>query len=567
MSILLKNIKQILKFLSTNMIILRWSTAKLIKEIIKKHQSQIKIISNKILKINNLIKSQIIGMSEKLESFLFKSISYNMILQLTFRLLSFVLNAVLYRNVHTDLIGACNFRLALLYTTVMFLSREPFRRALPTMSDVKQFDKFVNSLWLVIPSGFVISLFFGILWNFFEKPSQLTVTNYDYSIILLSCSCLIELVGEPSYALSQMFFLAKLRVIIEASCLLIFNLIFICLAIFFPQLGALSYSIARFVNSVLFVASNFYFILKQKPNLTLKSLLPNSMVQFDTKYLQLVRAYCTQSLFKQILTEGERYLITFFNLMSYSESGVYDIVNNLGSLLARFVFLPIEDASYVYFTNSLQRGVQFKNQMNTKSKSYFEFLLKGLSTIGLVVLVFGQSYSKLLLQIYGGDKLSQNDLCINLLRFHCVYIYLLGINGLTEGFFNATMSQSEINKHNYRLVLFSILFFECVLDLWVFGGQLSQYASQNYIQLSFKFKNDKCLSDAVNYDIYCGFVPNLKLACVYLCGLLVTKISEHYFAQNFICHFLIGVVVFGFTCAAILIQETQIKEFVSYPKF
>lgn len=515
-------------------------------------------------------------MSEKLESFLFKSISYNMILQLSFRLLSFVLNAVLYRNVHTDLIGACNFRLALLYTTIMFLSREPFRRALPAMSDVKQFQKFINSLWLVIPSGLTISVFFGILWNFFEKPSQLTVYNYDYSIILLCFSCLIELVGEPSYALSQMFYLAKLRVIIEASCLLIFNLIFIFLAIYFPQLGALSYSIARLINSILFVTSNFYFILRQKPNLSLKSLLPNSVVQFDTKYLHLVRAYYTQSLFKQILTEGERYLITFFNLLSYSESGIYDIVNNLGSLLARFVFLPIEDASYVYFTNSLQRGIQFKNQINLKSKSYFEFLLKSLSTIGLVVLIFGQSYSKLLLQIYGGSKLGENDLCVNLLRFHCVYIYLLAINGLTEGFFNATMSQNEINKHNYRLVLFSILFllFSFIsVNLFSIYGFLVANCLNMIVRICFssiyitnffsgyKFKNENYFTDVVIYDIYSGFFPNLKLACVYLCGLFFSKLSEYYFVQNFVFHFLIGVFLFISTCAAILIQENQIKEF------
>lgn len=517
-------------------------------------------------------------MAEKPESFLFKSISYNMILQLSFRLLSFVLNAALYRNVHTDLIGACNFRLALLYTTVMFLSREPFRRALPNISDVKQFEKFINSLWLVIPSGFVICLFFGTLWNFFEKPNQLTVPNYDYSIILLCFSCLIELIGEPSYALSQMYYLAKQRVIIEASCLLIFNLIFITLAIYFPHLGALSYSIARFINSILFVLSSFYFILKQKPTLNFNSILPKSLVQLDTKFLHLVKAYYTQSLFKQILTEGERYLITFFNLLTYSESGIYDIVNNLGSLLARFVFLPIEDASYVYFTNSFKRGIQFKNQINSKSKIYFEFLLKILSTIGIVVLIFGQSYSRLLLQIYGGSKLGENDLCVNLLRFHCVYIYLLAINGLTEGFFNATMSQAEINKHNYRLVLFSILFlvFSFIsVNLFSIYGFLVANSLNMIIRISFssvyikkffqgfKFKNDLFLTESVSYDIHSGFIPNSKLVFVYLSILLIGKISEYILAKAYIVHFLIGAILFLITSVAIFFQEAQIKEFVN----
>jgi oligosaccharide translocation protein RFT1 len=62
-----------------------------------------------------------------LNGFLIQSISYNMILQLSFRVISFILNALLIRYVNIEFIGACNFRLTLLYTTVMFLSREPFR--------------------------------------------------------------------------------------------------------------------------------------------------------------------------------------------------------------------------------------------------------------------------------------------------------------------------------------------------------------------------------------------------------------------------------------------------------
>jgi hypothetical protein len=36
--------------------------------------------------------------------------------------------------------------------------------------------------------------------------------------------------------------------------------------------------------------------------------------------------------------------------------GVYDIITNLGSLIARIVFLPIEESFYVYFASVLIRG-------------------------------------------------------------------------------------------------------------------------------------------------------------------------------------------------------------------
>ena len=103
---------------------------------------------------------------KKLDNFLFKSISYNMGLQIFFRIFSFILNAVLLRYVSTELIGVCNFRLALLYTTVTFLSREPFRRALPNLDNIDQTEikKFINTLWLVVPSGLLISSIFSSIW-------------------------------------------------------------------------------------------------------------------------------------------------------------------------------------------------------------------------------------------------------------------------------------------------------------------------------------------------------------------------------------------------------------------
>jgi oligosaccharide translocation protein RFT1 len=43
-----------------------------------------------------------------------------------------------------------------------------------------------------------------------------------------------------------------------------------------------------------------------------------------------------QGVLKQVLTEGERYVMTVLNLLSLSEQGIYDVVSNLGSLAARY---------------------------------------------------------------------------------------------------------------------------------------------------------------------------------------------------------------------------------------
>jgi hypothetical protein len=57
----------------------------------------------------------------------------------------------------------------------------------------------------------------------------------------------------------------------------------------------------------------------------------------------------------KILTEGERYLMSLFNLVSYKDQGIYDTINNLGSLLPRLIFSTLEESAYAYFQQTLSR--------------------------------------------------------------------------------------------------------------------------------------------------------------------------------------------------------------------
>lgn len=71
----------------------------------------------------------------------------------------------------------------------------------------------------------------------------------------------------------------------------------------------------------------------------------------------------------QILTHGERYIMTLFNVLSFAEQGVFDVVNNLGSLAARFLFRPIEESAYFYFSQLIQRETEINKQ--NKVSIYF----------------------------------------------------------------------------------------------------------------------------------------------------------------------------------------------------
>lgn len=101
--------------------------------------------------------------------------------------------------------------------------------------------------------------------------------------------------------------------------------------------------------------------------------------------------------------------MTVFNLLSFADQGVFDVISNLGSLVARFLFLPLEESSYLLFSQSITRGFPAVKQSQHDwdlATQVLIYLLKLVSLVGLTILVFGFSYSQLALHLYGGSVLS-----------------------------------------------------------------------------------------------------------------------------------------------------------------
>lgn len=72
-------------------------------------------------------------------------------------------------------------------------------------------------------------------------------------------------------------------------------------------------------------------------------------------------------------------------------------------------------------------------------------LLRSVSSLGLLVVCFGQSYSRLALLLYGGTKLA-SGLGPKLLRTHCLAILLMAVNGSTECYALSTMNTEKLNR-------------------------------------------------------------------------------------------------------------------------
>jgi len=68
--------------------------------------------------------------------------------QVMFRFVTFGLHAFVLRHVTQSVVGVMNVRLLLLESTVLFLSREAFRRACLTMTTEHNWAQVINLLWM-----------------------------------------------------------------------------------------------------------------------------------------------------------------------------------------------------------------------------------------------------------------------------------------------------------------------------------------------------------------------------------------------------------------------------------
>jgi oligosaccharide translocation protein RFT1 len=59
-----------------------------------------------------------------------------------------------------------------------------------------------------------------------------------------------------------------------------------------------------------------------------------------------------------------------------------------------------------------------------------------------------------------------------LLRWYCVYVLVIALNGITECFVTATMSQQEVNKYNRIMIGLSLLFLFSALALTRLAGSV-----------------------------------------------------------------------------------------------
>lgn len=517
------------------------------------------------------------------------SASYNMVLQVMFRVMTFLLNAFILRNryVSKDMLGVVNVRLTLLYSTILFLAREAFRRACLSQKGSHQWQQTINLIWCNFPLGIICAGALSFIWSTqLEVPDPSVIPHYHVAVLLFALASVIELLAEPLWVLGQALLFVKLQVLIRGFAITIKCILTLLLVVFFPNLGILSFCFAELCFTTLVVVMYYMYFLnyinssvKKDDDFPLKCFrdffpryIPNKPWISNESAL-LTWSFFKQGFLKQLLTEGERYVMTLFNVLSFANQGIYDVISNLGSLAARFIFQPIEESGYLFFAQTLIRDVEVSKQPKESihlASSVLKYLLKIVVLIGTTIWVFGDAYSFLLLDIYAGSLLSTEP-GPTLLKWFSFYVLLIAINGTTECFVFAAMSQEDVDRYNHKMFLFSVLF---LCSSW--------YLTKTIGSVGFIVANCLNMSARIIHSIYFtrnyfqdspyqplrGLLPSGPVIGVFILIWLVTNYSESLLCcdQGWtyrILHIAVGGICLLLVAITVLLTEQDLVTFVS----
>ncbi|CAG2178664.1 unnamed protein product, partial [Oppiella nova] len=274
-----------------------------------------------------------------------------------------------------------------------------------------------------------------------ERPDPQLCPDYRTGIVCIFSSVVIELLAEPLYVWAQTQGFIKLKVMADGLFLMTRTLLMVALVSRWPQKAILVFSGAQVCASLSYLCLYYvYFIYVQKRRFSdfMPKMSDKNQPYIDRSLIIITISFLKNTTLKQFLTEGERFVMTFLRVLTFAEQGVYDVVNNIGSLPARMILQPIEESGFVLFTQKMDRQKAPADQTPSdlaESALILRNFIKIMSLLGLIILIFGVNYSELALLIYGGRPLSAGD------------------NGLATA-----MNSRQLDAFNKNMIYISVVF-------------------------------------------------------------------------------------------------------------
>lgn len=386
--------------------------------------------------------------------------SYLIALQAVSRILTFTLNQFILRFTTPSIFGFATIQLELLLNSILFLCREGFRISVQRQSAGQDADRsqgIINLSWLPVTAGLFLASSLSFVYIQRAPQESAAIPYFSLTVSIYALSTLIELLTEPNYntALQQLLFKARARsegTAVLSRCLTTF----IASVYGGQEIGALPFALGQLSYSLtLLVAYRIQLPIK---------ILPTRLTNgrwLQPGLLRLSLANTAQGLLKHLLTEGDKFMITWFS--TNEEQGNYGLAANYGGLVARIVLQPIEEASRSYFSNLLpspQPPISSATPSQKKNRQTTKLVLTSILRIYLLTSLLLIAFAPRLIR----DTLPlllQNSRWVNVtdvLAAFCYYIPLLAVNGILESFVTATAAPETLRRQGIWWIPFSIAF-------------------------------------------------------------------------------------------------------------
>ncbi|XAR66120.1 hypothetical protein NMG60_11012209 [Bertholletia excelsa] len=476
----------------------------------------------------------------------------------------FIFNSWIIRHLTEQDYALYAVQFHLFITCVLYLSREGFRRACMRAdieckgaSPGENTSKLLKIAWMTVPFGIVITAaacFLVFWWQ------GLSYSNpYAQAILINGLACILELLAEPLYILSQNLLLLRLRLIAEIAATLsrcITTYILIVNQPYMEKGIVFAVSQAAYGACLLFCYWGYFLLFRIINSSDLFPFRVGHVMDYDKQLSGMCILFTFQSFQKLILQEGEKFVLVWLDT-PYNQA-VYGLVDKLGSLVVRLVFLPFEESSYATFARSASAEDARKSW---KLGSCLTDALKLVLLVGLVVMAFGPSYSYSLIRLLYGQKWSDGE-ASTALKYYCLYVIVLAMNGTSEAFLHAVATENQLKRSNDSLLVFSLIYLILNVVLIRSAGAVGLIVANSlnmvlrimysavfinhYFKDSASFSFSRCLPSGWTVLLFSG---------------IISLISEKIFLDHgnfwatFLIHFSVGLTCFCISSVMIYCRE------------
>ena len=284
----------------------------------------------------------------------------------------------------------------------------------------------------------------------------------------------------------------------------------------------------------------------------------------DAGALALWLSLFGHSAMKLVLSEGEK-LSLMAARVSADDLGVYGLVSNIGSLVARIVLAPLERVTLVSFS---RRDLRAPTLSAAARLRYCLVLSSGahcMALFALTIVAFGPAHTRTLIAVVYGAKWSDSGAPLAL-SYYCGYLAVMSINGVSEAVAHSQQTPSEIASNTAFMTALTCAHCGALFAASRYGFGAAGIIAANAMIMSVRIVYSvyyiigiaRAVMPARTVTELCArSLPSERVAAAFVAAFAVTQYSEAHFTSATLTiysaayHIAAGAAVFGVVCAVV----------------